>query len=146
MQSKGAIRLVAILLLIACFWQLSFTLVTSIQNNKAKKYAEAAAVAVQSTPAFAKVAAEDQAYYLDSIKKEQQKWYTDSISNEKVYFGYKFKDVRSKEINLGIDLKGGMNVMLQVQLEDLVKALSGNNTEPQFLKALELAKSRSVNS
>ena len=146
MQSKGAIRLVAILLLIACFWQLSFTLVTSIQNNKAKKYAEAAAVAVQSTPAFAKVAAEDQAYYLDSIKKEQQKWYTDSISNEKVYFGYKFKDVRSKEINLGLDLKGGMNVMLQVQLEDLVKALSGNNTEPQFLKALELAKSRSVNS
>ena len=146
MQSKGAIRLVAILLLIACFWQLSFTLVTAIQNNKAKKYAEAAAVAVQSTPAFAKVAAEDQAYYLDSIKKEQQKWYTDSISNEKVYFGYKFKDVRSKEINLGLDLKGGMNVMLQVQLEDLVKALSGNSTEPQFLKALELAKSRSVNS
>ena len=146
MQSKGAIRLVAILLLIACFWQLSFTLVTSIQNNKAKKYAEAAAVAVQATPAFAKVAAEDQAYYLDSIKKEQQKWYTDSISNEKVYFGYKFKDVRSKEINLGLDLKGGMNVMLQVQLEDLVKALSGNSTEPQFHQALALAKTRSVNS
>ena len=146
MQSKGAIRLVAILLLIACFWQLSFTLVTSIQNNKAKKYAEAAAVAVQNTPAFAKVAAEDQAYYLDSIKKEQQKWYTDSISNEKVYFGYKFKDVRTKEINLGLDLKGGMNVMLQVQLEDLVKALSGNSTDPQFLQALATAKSRSVNS
>ena len=146
MQSKGAIRLVAILLLIACFWQLSFTAVTAIQNNKAKKYAEAAAVAVQSTPAFSKVAAEDQAYYLDSIKKEQQKWYTDSISNEKVYFGYKFKDVRSKEINLGLDLKGGMNVMLQVQLEDLVKALSGNSAEPQFHQALALAKSRSVNS
>ena len=146
MQSKGAIRLVAILLLIACFWQLSFTLVTALQNNKAKKYAEAAAVAIQETPAFAKVAAEDQAYYLDSIKKEQQKWYTDSISNEKVYFGYKFKDVRSKEINLGLDLKGGMNVMLQVQLEDLVKALSGNNVEPQFLQALNLAKTRSVNS
>ena len=146
MQSKGAIRLVAILLLIACVWQLSFTAVTAIQNNKAKKYAEAAAVAVQNSPAFAKVAAEDQAYYLDSIKKDQQKWYTDSISNEKVYFGYKFKDVRSKEINLGLDLKGGMNVMLQVQLEDLVKALSGNSTEPQFHQALALAKSRSVNS
>ena len=146
MQSKGAIRLVAILLLIACFWQLSFTAMTAIQNKKAKKYAEAAAVAVQSTPAFSKVAAEDQAYYLDSIKKEQQKWYTDSISNEKVYFGYKFKDVRSKEINLGLDLKGGMNVMLQVQLEDLVKALSGNSAEPQFHQALALAKSRSVNS
>ena len=146
MQSKGAIRLVAILLLIACFWQLSFTLVTALQNNKAKKYAEAAAIAIQETPAFARVAAEDQAYYLDSIKKEQQKWYTDSISNEKVYFGYKFKDVRSKEINLGLDLKGGMNVMLQVQLEDLVKALSGNSVDPQFLQALSLAKTRSVNS
>nr|MCR5518961.1 protein translocase subunit SecDF [Bacteroidales bacterium] len=146
MQSKGAIRFVAILLLLACVWQLSFTLVSSIQGKKAKKYAEQAAVAVQSTPAFAKVAAEDQAYYLDSIKKEQEKWYVDSISNEKVYFGYKYKDVRTKEINLGLDLKGGMNVMLQVQLEDLVKALSGNSTEPQFHQALALAKSRSVNS
>ena len=136
MQSKGAIRFVAILLLIACFWQLSFTLVSSLQGRKAKKYAEQAVVAMQDKPA----------YYLDSIKKEKQKWYTDSISNEKVYFGYKYKDVRTKEINLGLDLKGGMNVMLQVQLEDLVKALSGNSTEPQFHQALALAKSRSVNS
>ena len=146
MQSKGAIRLVTILLLLACLWQLSFTLVTGIQNNKAKKYAEQAAVAVQETPAFAKVAAEDHAYYLDSVRKDAQRWYVDSVSNEKVYFGYKFKDVRSKEINLGLDLKGGMNVMLQVQLEDLVKALSGNNMDPQFHQAIALAKSRSVNS
>ena len=146
MQSKGVIRLVAILLIIACAWQLSFTLVTAIHNNKAAKYAEAQAVAVQETPAFAKVAEVDQAYYLDSIKKVSQKWYTDSISTEKVYFGYTFKGVQSKELNLGLDLKGGMNVMLQVQLEDLVKALSGNSTEPEFLQALELAKSRSVTS
>ena len=146
MQSKGVIRLVAILLIIACAWQLSFTLVTAIHNNKAVKYAEAQAVAVQETPAFAKVAEVDQAYYLDSIKKVSQKWYTDSISTEKVYFGYTFKGVQSKELNLGLDLKGGMNVMLQVQLEDLVKALSGNSTEPEFLQALELAKSRSVTS
>ena len=146
MQSKGVIRLVAILLILACAWQLSFTLVTAIHNNKAKDYAEAQAVAVQETPAFAKVAEVDQAYYLDSVKKASQKWYTDSISTEKVYFGYTFKGVQSKEINLGLDLKGGMNVMLQVQLEDLVKALSGNSTEPEFLQALELAKSRSVTS
>ena len=56
MQSKGVIRLVAILLILACAWQLSFTLVTAIHNNKAKDYAEAQAVAVQETPAFAKVA------------------------------------------------------------------------------------------
>ena len=146
MQNKGAIKFVAILLLIACVWQLSFTLVTGIQNNKAKKYAEAAVLAVRETPAFARVAEADQAYYLDSIRKESQRWYTDSISSEKVYFGYTFKDVRAKEINLGLDLKGGMNVMLQVQLEDLVKALSGNSMEPEFLRSVELAKTRSVTS
>ena len=146
MQSKGAIRLVAILLVIACLWQLSFTLVTSLQNKKAAKYAENAAVAAQNSPAFAKVADVDKAYYLDSLRKDAQKWYTDSISSEKVYFGYTFKDVQAKEINLGLDLKGGMNVMLQVQLEDLVKALAGGNQSPEFIKAIDLAKQRSVTS
>ncbi len=146
MQSKGAIRLVAILLAIACFWQLSFTLVTNIHENRAEKYAEKAAQDAQKSAAFAKVATADQAYYLDSIRKEQSKWYTDSISSEKVYFGYTFRDVKAKEINLGLDLKGGMNVMLQVQLEDLVKALAGSNSSPEFARSLSLAKERSVNS
>ena len=146
MQSKGAIRLVAILLALACFWQLSFTLVTRLQEKKADKYAEKAAVAVMNSAAFDKVPEAERAYYLDSIRKNQNRWYTDSISSEKVYFGYKFKDVKSKEINLGLDLKGGMNVMLQVQLEDLVKALAGENQTPEFNRALALAKERSVNS
>ena len=146
MQSKGAIRLVAICLILACLWQLSFTLVTGIQNNKAAKRAEAAVVAAQNTPAFAKVADADKAFFLDSLRKNETLRYTDSISAEKVYFGYTFKDVIAKEINLGLDLKGGMNVMLQVQLEDLVKALAGGNSTPEFLKAVELAKTRMVNS
>ena len=146
MQSKGAIRLVAILLAIACFWQLSFTLVTRLQEKKAEKYAEKAAVAVMNSAAFDKIPEGEKAYYLDSIRKNQNRWYTDSISSENVYFGYKFKDVKSKEINLGLDLKGGMNVMLQVQLEDLVKALAGDNQTPEFNRALALAKERSVNS
>ena len=146
MQSKGAIRLVAICLILACLWQLSFTLVTGIQNKKAAKRAEAAVEAIQSTPAFAKVADADKAFFLDSLRKNETLRYTDSISAEKVYFGYTFKDVIAKEINLGLDLKGGMNVMLQVQLEDLVKALAGNNSTPEFLKAVDLAKTRTVNS
>ena len=146
MQSKGAIRLVAICLILACLWQLSFTLVTGIQNNKAAKRAEAAVVAAQSTPAFAKVADADKAFFLDSLRKNETLRYTDSISAEKVYFGYTFKDVIAKEINLGLDIKGGMNVMLQVQLEDLGKALAGGNSTPEFLKAVELAKTRMVNS
>ena len=115
MQSKGAIRFVAILLGLACLWQLSFTAVTRIQERKAEKYAEKAVQAVQNSAAFAKVPAEQAEFYLDSIRNNQSRWYTDSISAEKVYFGYTFKDVKAKEINLGLALKGGMNVMLQVQ-------------------------------
>ena len=146
MQSKGAIRLVAILLVIACIWQLSFTLVTGIENNKAEKRAEAAAEQAMQTAAFANVPEQDRAFYLDSLKKIESRRYLDSLSSEKIYFGQTFKSVQAKEINLGLDLKGGMNVMLQVQLEDLVKALSGGSTNPEFLKAVELAKQRSVNS
>jgi SecD/SecF fusion protein len=120
--------------------------VTNIQEKKAEKYAEKAAVAAMNSAEFARIPEAEKAYYLDSIRKNQNRWYTDSISSEKVYFGYKFKDVKSKEINLGLDLKGGMNVMLQVQLEDLVKALAGDNQTPEFNRAIALAKERSVNS
>ena len=146
MQSKGAIRFVAILLLLASLWQLSFTLVTQIQENKAEKYAENKAIAAMESAEFSKVAEADKAFYLDSIRKDESRWYIDSISSEKIYFGYTFKDVKSKAINLGLDLKGGMNVMLQVQLKDLVKALGGNNAAPEFAQALNLAQERSVNS
>ena len=146
MQSKGAIRLVAILLAAACLWQLSFTLVSKIQENKAEKYAQNSVEAYQNSSAFLKVADADKAFCLDSISKESSRWYLDSISSEKVYLGYTYKSVKEKEINLGLDLKGGMNVMLQVQLEDLVKALSDNNQTPEFKEAIALAKERSVNS
>jgi len=146
MQSKGIIRLVAILLGIACLWQLSFTLVTNLQEKKAKAYAEHAASTAQLDPSFSKVGVEDKAFYLDSIRKVNNSRYIDSVSAEKVYFGYTYKDVKAKEINLGLDLKGGMNVMLQVQLENLVKALSGYNNSPEFNKAIEIAKQNSVNS
>ena len=146
MQSKGAIRFVAILLMLASLWQLSFTLVTNIQEKKAVKYADAKAEAAMQTAAFGKVAEADKAFYLDSIKKEENRRYIDSISTEKIYFGYSYKDVKSKAINLGLDLKGGMNVMLQVQLKDLVKALAGGNSAPEFTQALALAEERSVNS
>ena len=146
MQSKGWIRLVAILLAIASLWQLSFTAVTAIQEKKADKFAEKAAVAAMNSSSFSKIASEDQAYYLDSIRKDQNRVYIDSISSQKVYLWNTYKDCKAKEINLGLDLKGGMNVMLQVQIQDLVRALSGDNATPEFTRALALAKERSVNS
>ena len=140
MQSKGAIRLVAILLMLASLWQLSFTLVNSVQEKKAAKYAEAQAVAAENSAAFSKVADVDKAFYLDSVKKVASRMYIDSISSEKIYLGYTYKEVQAKSINLGLDLKGGMNVMLQVQLEDLVRALSKNNQSAEFNNAIALAK------
>ncbi len=146
MQSKGAIKFVAVLLAIACIWQLSFSLVTSIQEGKAESYAQKAVEAFKQSSEYANVPDVDKAFYLDSLAKNENRRYIDSISSEKVYFGYTYKDVKAKEINLGLDLKGGMNVMLQVQLEDLVSALAGENKTPEFTKAISLAKERSVNS
>ena len=146
MQSKGAIRFVAILLLLASLWQLSFTFVANRQENKAEKYAEAKAEAAMNAAAFGKIAEADKAFYLDSIRKVENRRYIDSISSEKIYLGYTFKDIQAKAINLGLDLKGGMNVMLQVQLQDLVKALAGGSTAPEFTNALALANERSVDS
>ncbi len=146
MQSKGAIKFVAVLLAVACLWQLSFTLVTSIQEKKADAYAQKAVEAFKQSSDYVNVPDVDKAFYLDSLQKVTNRRYIDSVSTEKVYFGYTYKDVKSKEINLGLDLKGGMNVMLQVQLEDLVSALAGENKTPEFTRAIELAKERSVNS
>ena len=142
MQSKGAITFLAVLIALACIYQLSFTGVSSIIKNKADKYAEAAVAAEQQKPSFAEVSDLDKAYYLDSIRKEKNRFYLDSMSAEKIYLGYTFKEVQEKEINLGLDLKGGMNVMLEVQLSDLVRALSNYNESPQFNEALALAKER----
>ena len=146
MQSKGAIKFVAVLLAIACIWQLSFSLVTSIQEGKAEAYAQKAVETFKQSSEYANVPDVDKAFYLDSLAKNENRRYIDSISSEKVYFGYTYKDVKAKEINLGLDLKGGMNVMLQVQLEDLVSALAGENKTPEFTKAISLARERSVNS
>lgn len=146
MQNKGFIRVVAICFVLACFWQLSFSLVSSIYAGKADKAADKVVERVKESAAFAQVPDVDKAFYLDSIRKIESRRYTDSISSKVIYFGNTYKQVQNKEINLGLDLKGGMNVMLQVQLEDLVKALAGDNRTPEFEKAVALAKHRSVNS
>ena len=87
MQSKGAITFVAILVAIACLFQLSFTAVTAIQEGKASKYADKVVEEVQQTPAFAAVSDLDKAFYLDSVKTTANKIYLDSIAAEKVYLG-----------------------------------------------------------
>ena len=144
MQSKGAIRLVAILLALACIWQLAFTAVSRIEENKAAKTAEALAQQYVDENSVDPTVAE---FVKDSVATIKNRAYIDSLSTEKVYLGYTYQEVKEKEINLGLDLKGGMNVMLQVQLEDMVKALAGSNvSDPDFVNAMATAKANNVNS
>ncbi|MBQ6311432.1 MAG: protein translocase subunit SecDF [Bacteroidales bacterium] len=139
MQNKGLFRVLAILILLACLYQLSFTWATRHQEKKAEEYAAKAIETEKAKPEFAMVSEDDQAYYLDSVNKVKNRYYLDSIADQKVFLSNTYKEVKEKEIKLGLDLKGGMNVMMQVQLKDLVKALSNNNQSEEFVKALEKA-------
>ncbi|WP_308659205.1 protein translocase subunit SecDF [uncultured Alistipes sp.] len=120
MQSKGFIKLIAVLLALACVYQLSFTFKTRSVEKKAAEYAAS--------------------FDLDH-QAEAEQHYLDSVQNRPVFnMGFKsftYKECKEKELNLGLDLKGGMNVMLEVQVEDVVKALAGDSqNDPAFKEAI----------
>ena len=120
MQSKGFIKLIAVLLALACVYQLSFTFKTRSVEKKAAEYA--AQFPLEEQPGA-------------------EQHYLDSVQNLPVYnMGlrkFTYKECKEKELNLGLDLKGGMNVMLEVQVEDVVKALAGDSqNDPAFVEAI----------
>lgn len=116
MQNKGFVRVFAILLVLVCSYYLSFSFVT-------RHYAKQAAV-----------------YANGNLDEEVR--YLDSLSTEKVWLGYTLKECREKEINLGLDLKGGMNVILEINVADVLRSLSDNNPDPNFNAALDKARER----
>lgn len=118
MQSKGAIRLFAITLALVCLYQISFTLVTRSVEADAKAYANG------------------------DVEKEKN--YLDSIGPKGVYnLGvkeYTYRECKERELNLGLDLKGGMNVTMEVSVVDLVRSMAGQNAgEPVFVKTIDRA-------
>jgi SecD/SecF fusion protein len=115
MQGKGVIKFFAILLAVSCLYQLSFTWVTKKVEKDAEVYSKG--------------------------NEQKRKAYLDSISEQPVYpvFGHTYQYCKGKELALGLDLKGGMNVTLQISLSDLIKALSNNNQDPDFIHALSAA-------
>ena len=122
MQSKGFIRVLTVLLILVCVFYMSFTFVTSSIEK------DAAAYAAKVDP------------NVDSQKyKDTYKTYLDSIGNEKVYLGYTYNEAREKQIGLGLDLKGGMNVTLQISVPDILRTLSKENPDPKFNEAIALA-------
>ena len=117
MQNKGFVKAIAVLLTIVCAFYLSFTFVTNHHNKKAAQYAGGESV------------------------------YIDSIMNKKVYLGvYTYKQTREMGIGLGLDLKGGMNVILEVSVPDVVKALADHKTDETFVNAVANASKQAASS
>ncbi len=121
MQNKRFVKVFAVLLTLVCVFYLSFSFVTRHYTNKAKEIANG------------------------DTKVEQD--YLDSLSNEKVWLGnYTLKQCREMEISLGLDLKGGMNVILEVSIPDVIKALADNKPDENFNQALATAAKQATNS
>ncbi len=112
MQNKGIVKFIALILILVCCFYLSFSFVTRYHENKAA-----------------------------AMTEEAGQEYLDSIMNEKIYCGiYSFKQCREMEIGLGLDLKGGMNVILEVSVPDVVDVLADHKNDAAYKKSLEEAK------
>ncbi|MDO4229795.1 MAG: protein translocase subunit SecDF [Capnocytophaga sp.] len=126
MQNKGLIKLFALLFGLVSIFQLSFTYVANRVENKAKAFAEA------------KVSNTESEYVSKREKVESQ--YLDSMLGQDVYniliTKYTYGEVKEKELNRGLDLKGGINVILQISVKDILKGLANNSKDPIFNKSL----------
>jgi len=142
MQNKGAIKFFAIVLTIVCLFQLSFTFFSYRTESKAKSYSVNETV-TQEAKKLANGDAIREGFLYDSISKSRYKYFLDSMSNQTVYNillkKYTYKDVKERELNLGLDFKGGMNVIMEVNVGEIIRALSGNSQNPTFVKALDSA-------
>ncbi|MFO8087396.1 MAG: protein translocase subunit SecDF [Bacteroidales bacterium] len=149
MQNKGAIRLFAIVFALVSLYQLSFTFFASRVENKADEYANRTQIQAKAQ----EMAGEDpmlERYYYDSLSQANRKYFLDSMATEVVYnIGirkYTYLECKERELNLGLDLKGGMNVTLEVAVVDVIQNLASdnvvNNPNSTFNKAIKLAKEK----
>ena len=142
MQNKGLIKFLAWAFALVCLFQLSFTIVTNVVQSKAKTDAKnyVNSEQVQKLIASRSNTQVDAQILTDSLMTAREAHYLDSMATEKVYLGYTYRECQGREINLGLDLKGGMNVMLEVSTVDVVRALATTNAEdPTFVKAIDNA-------
>ena len=145
MQNKGVIKLLALLLALFTVYQLSFTFVTRHVESKAKEYAEGPKTVALATE-MAKGDQNAYEYYLDSIKTARETYYLDSVGTITVYMWQDYRKCKEQELNLGLDLKGGMNVMMEVSVPDIIYALAGNSNDETFRAAMQEASKQHLNS
>lgn len=136
MQNKGLVKLFAILFGLVSIYQLSFT----FKANQIESNAEAVAISKipDTDPDYREKRSKDQANYLQSINK-------DTVFNMLIA-KYTYEEVKQKAMNLGLDLKGGINVILQISVKDILKGLANNTKNPIFNKALDDASEMQKNS
>ena len=120
MQNKGFISTIAILLVLICGFYISFSFVTSHYEKKAKEYASAIAKTNDET---------------NDVYKQSLKQFNDSIDKEKVYLGYTYNQVRKMEVGLGLDLKGGMNVVLEISVPDILRQYASGESQLNQINA-----------
>ena len=141
MQNKGLIRFLVWAFALVCLFQLSFTFVTGSIERKAKADAKNYVNSEQISQMVAARAADkyEAQILLDSVQNAREAHYLDSMASKKVYLGYTYRQCQAREINLGLDLKGGMNVMLEVSTVDVVRALADHTEDTLFNHAIDMA-------
>ncbi|MGB3948731.1 MAG: protein translocase subunit SecDF, partial [Bacteroidia bacterium] len=147
MQNKGIIRLFAILLALACAYYLMFTWVAAGIETDAEQFAQEYVSSQEVIDAAKKQAnANAEKTYLDYQYNLKKNYYLDSLKKRPVYdiyiTSYTYEDVKKRQLNLGLDLKGGMNVTLEVSVADIIRGLSNNSNDPAFEQALTKAAER----
>lgn len=142
MQNKGLIRFFAIAFALVCLYQLSFTYFSRKVERDARAFAQSERIQNLAL----ELAGGDELVKMvkmDSLSRHYERFYLDSMSNVVVFnLGirkYTFAEVKEREINLGLDLRGGMNVTLEISVPDIIRALSGNSQDPTFVLAMENA-------
>ncbi len=125
MQNKGIIRLFAILFGLVSIYQLSFTFIANSVEDDAEAFAK-------------QQISEDKEDYA-SLRDLEEARYLDSIGNEEVFAGITYNTAKAKELNKGLDLKGGINVILQISVKDILRELANNSQNPAFNEALAKA-------
>ena len=143
MQNKGAIRVVAIIFALICLYQLSFTYFSKKVESNAKEYATNQ-YAKNLAAGLAKGDALREQEIFDSIATMRENFYLDSVSEKTAYNflwmrKFSYKECKAREVNLGLDLKGGMNVMMEVSTIDVLKNLASNPNDPELSKLVSLA-------
>jgi SecD/SecF fusion protein len=151
MRGKGLIQFFAVALILVCIYQLSFTIVVNKVEDRAQVFAEIKITKGKNVDAMVP-AGTNKLVYEDSINeliRKAKQDYLDSIANEKVFnlgiISFSYEKCKAQQLSLGLDLKGGMNVVLQVSMEDLIRNMSDQSTDPYFNKALEDAKGSMAN-